>query len=623
MFSNNGQLHIPVSGGTSWVRVPEGSKYSSQERWTDGKLYAPLSEVNRPVYSAPIISNNIYVSQAPTTYNSTSLYVDGLGNSTPESRMNYYIREKQKAEEEKKQQKIAYANAIRASQSQSQYNLMPGIYATGGVEAVRNEYHRLYQAGGWNAYSEAAWNYLGAKEKEEAPIREETTKSANNYYNEGGIENLKYLINHYKSRGDFKYASVAQSVLNAKEKEEAINTPAVTKSANEYYETGGMEGLKHLVKYYEENNYSVNANIAKRILKQKEEQEREEEHNRRMQQDLEYAENYKIKEAGNEIGKLEKEIDEQKKINPFYGQPSSSTLNERIKAFEYTKGLSYEGAKAYLDELKLPKNARFENSKIGADVALKYYFDKVIPLQNKIEQAKAKIQKIENVRIERNQFHKLIMESPLEEVVKKTDEVNSPRRMLKLYDAINAKAKKLTELGDVQAKDWENLAKQAQEKHQAINKPSVSIEILEPNNVSSFGHARIGVYTTDGKFEYYGFGSDFPLSEDSTNLNVVLNNIPHNHKVMMENTPEELGRKAITKKIELSQEQFAKLLETIREGQLYGADYSPDGFNCKSWINYALEKAGLNTTVNEQISEEEMKELIGDKKGLLFRKFGN
>ena len=402
MFSNNGQIHIPVSGGTPWKQVPEGSQYPSQERWTDGRLYAPLSEINRPRPSAPVISNNTYVSQAPTTYNPTSPYVDGLYNTTPESREIYYRNQQLQANEEaRRQQEIAYANAVRASQSQSQYNLMPDIYATGGLEAVRNEYQRLYKAGGWNAYSEAAWNYLCAKDKQEIPIKEETTKSANNYYNEGGTEGLKHLINFYKSRSEFNHASVAQSVLTAKEKEEAESTPLITERANEYYETDGIESLRHLVKYYGENNYPVYANITKRILKQKEEKESEEEHNRRMQQDVEYSENYKIKETENEIRELERGIEEQKKINPFYGQPSSAAINERIKAFEYTKGLSYEAAKDYLDELKLPKNARFENSKIGADVALKYYFDKVIPLQNKIERAKAKIQEIENARAER------------------------------------------------------------------------------------------------------------------------------------------------------------------------------------------------------------------------------
>ena len=57
MFSNNGQIHIPVSGGTPWKQVPEGSQYPSQERWMDGNLYAPVSEVNKPRVSAPIISN--------------------------------------------------------------------------------------------------------------------------------------------------------------------------------------------------------------------------------------------------------------------------------------------------------------------------------------------------------------------------------------------------------------------------------------------------------------------------------------------------------------------------------------------------------------------------------------
>jgi hypothetical protein len=161
-----------------------------------------------------------------------------------------------------------------------------------------------------------------------------------------------------------------------------------------------MESLKHLVKYYEENSYPVNANIAKRILKQKEEQEREEEHNRRMWQDPEYAENYKIKEAENEICKLEKEIEEQKKIDPFAGQTLNELVINRKKAFEYSKNLGYEGAKAYLKELQLPGNERFFDAKVGASEAVRI-FDKIIPLQNKIEQAKAKIQEIENVRTER------------------------------------------------------------------------------------------------------------------------------------------------------------------------------------------------------------------------------
>jgi len=387
MFSNNGQLHIPVSGGTSWVRVPEGSKYSSQERWMDGNLYALESEVYKPIRSTP------------------TAYTGNRDINTELSIQNYeqnYARRKELEEQERRQQEALINKQLDIAAS-AQQNEMDKLYIQGGMDEMRKEYYRVSAGseGPYSVYAKAAYKALCAKDKEEAPIREETTKSANNYYNEGGIDNLKYLINFYKSRGEFNYASVAQSVLNAKEKEEFTNTPGVIKGTNEYYETGGMASLKHLVNSYKDNNNFVNYNIAKRILKQKEEKEREEEHNRRMQQDPEYAENYKIKEAENEICKLGKEIEEQKKINPFYGQPSSVAINERIKAFEYTKGLSYEDAKDYLEELKLPKNARFENSKIGADVALKYYFDKIIPLQNKIEQAKDKIQEIENIRIGR------------------------------------------------------------------------------------------------------------------------------------------------------------------------------------------------------------------------------
>ena len=415
MFSNNGQLHIPVSGGTSWVRVPEGSKYSSQERCMDGNLYALESEVYKPIRSTP------------------TAYTGNRDINTELSIQNYeqnYARRKELEEQERRQQEALINKQLDMAAS-DQYNLMDKLYKQGGLDEMRKEYNRVRSADAESIYTKAAYNALCAKDKEEASIREETTKAANNYYNDGGIDNLKYLINFYKSRGEFKYASVAQSVLNTKEKEEAINTIAVTESANNYYETGGMDSLKHLVKYYEENSYPVNANIAKRILKQKEEKEREEEHNRRMQQDSEYAENYKIKETEGEISKLEKEIAEQKKIDPFYGQPSSAAMNERIKAFEYTKGLSYEAAKAYLDELKLPKNARFENSKIGADVALKYYFDTVIPLQNKIEQAKAKIQEIENIRTERmlkqkeEQEHEKLKQA--EKIINKAIEVNNTK----------------------------------------------------------------------------------------------------------------------------------------------------------------------------------------------------
>ena len=407
MFSNNDKLYIPISGGTGWTKVPMNSNYPSQEIGKDGNMYAPVSEVNKPRTSAPIISNtNTSVVQDSRAYNPTSLYVDGLYNSTPESRMNYYyIREKQQAEEAKRQQEaLITANINKALDiaASTQYRIMDKLYIEGGLDAMRKEYYRL-SAGteGYNSvYARAAYNSLCAKDKEEVPIREVTMNAANKYYNEGGIEGLKHLINYYKSNSYFNYASVAQSILSTKEKEEAINTPAVTKGANEYYETGGMESLKHLVKYYEENSYQVNANIAKRILKQKEEQEREEEHNRRMWQDPEYAENYKIKEAENEIFKLEKEIEEQKKIDPFAGQTLNELVINRKKFFEYSKNLGYEGAKAYLKELQLPGNERFFDAKVGASEAVRV-FDKIIPLQNKIEQAKAKIQEIENVRTER------------------------------------------------------------------------------------------------------------------------------------------------------------------------------------------------------------------------------
>jgi len=282
VFSNNDKLYIPISGGTGWTKVPMNSNYPSQEIGKDGNMYAPVSEVNKPRTSAPIISNtNTSVVQDSRAYNPTSLYVDGLYNSTPESRMNYYyIREKQQAEEAKRQQEaLITANINKALDiaASTQYRIMDKLYIEGGLDAMRKEYYRL-SAGteGYNSvYARAAYNSLCAKDKEEVPIREVTMNAANKYYNEGGIEGLKHLINYYKSNGYFNYASVAQSILSTKEKEEIIHTPEVTKGANHYYETGGIESLNHLVKYYGENNYPVYANIAKKILKQKEEQEHE------------------------------------------------------------------------------------------------------------------------------------------------------------------------------------------------------------------------------------------------------------------------------------------------------------------------------------------------------------
>jgi hypothetical protein len=135
-------------------------------------------------------------------------------------------------------------------------------------------------------------------------------------------------------------------------------------------------------------------NAKSAISKQKEE------HNRRMQQNPEYAENYKIKEAENEICKLAKEIAEQKKIDPFAGQQLNDAVIGRKKAFEYSKNLGCEGAKAYLKELQHPENERFFDARVGASVAVQI-FDKIIPLQNKIEQEKTKIQEIENIRTKR------------------------------------------------------------------------------------------------------------------------------------------------------------------------------------------------------------------------------
>lgn len=384
MFSNNDKLYIPISGGTGWTKVPMNSNYPSQEIGKDGNMYAPVSEVYKPIRSTP------------------TSYVGNRDINTELSiqRQNEEYARRQYLEEQERRRQEALINKQLDMAASAQYNLMADLYKKGGLDEMRKEYNRVRSADAESIYTKAAYNALCAKDKEEAPIREATMNAANKYYNEGGIEGLRYLVDYYRTNGHFNYASIAQSVLSTKEKEEAINAPAVTKGANEYYETGGIESLRHLVKYYGENNYPVYANIAKRILKQKEEQEREEEHNRRMWQDPEYAENYKIKEAENEISKLEKEIKELSESDSFAGQQLNAAVIGRKKAFEYSKNLGYEGAKAYLEELQLPGNKRFFDAKVGASEAVRV-FDKIIPLQNKIEQAKAKIQEIENVRTER------------------------------------------------------------------------------------------------------------------------------------------------------------------------------------------------------------------------------
>ena len=570
MFSNRDGIHIPVSGGTPWVQVPMNSNYPSQEIWQDGNKYAPLSEVNRPRPSAPVAYTG---NRDINTELSIQRYQQG------------YARREELEEQERRQQEALINKQLDIAAS-TQQNEMDKLYIQGGLDEMRKEYYRVSAGseGPYSVYAKAAYKVLCAKEKEEAPIREETTKSANNYYNEGGIDNLKYLINFYKSRGEFNYASVAQSLLNAKEKEEAINTPAVTKGANEYYATGGMASLKHLVNSYKDSNDFVNYNIAKRILKQKE----EEEHNRRMQQDTEYAESYKIKEAENEICKLEKEIAEQKKIDPFYGQPSSAAINERRKAFEHSKSLGYEGARAYLAELSLPANARFEHSKIGAAVALQNYFDKVIPLQNKIEQAKAKIQEIESARIER-----------IEEVVKKIDGINSPRRMLKLYDTINAKTKKLTELGDVQAKDWENLAKRAQEKHQIVNdqKNTLGVVILERdcNSLVSPGHGLVYIKDHNGNITYY---ENIPGGARQLTPQQYLDTYSH--------------RASLTKEMSLNQTQHNNTMDYINERLIENKTYIPVTNDCISLVQGAVEAANKEVTLKDMFSVEALEKIEVD-----------
>ena len=181
-------------------------------------LYAPVSEVNRPIRSTPVAYNTSNLVQS-SVYNPSSPYVDGLYNSTPESRMNYYIREK-KAEEEAKRQQEALITANINKQldraASEQYGIMDKLYIQGGLDEMRKEYYRLC----------------------------------------GGTEGSNSV-----------YARAAYNSLCAKDKEETINTPAVTKGANEYYVTGGMASLKHLVNSYKDSNDFVNYNIAKRILK--------------------------------------------------------------------------------------------------------------------------------------------------------------------------------------------------------------------------------------------------------------------------------------------------------------------------------------------------------------------
>lgn len=267
MFSNRDGIHIPVSGGPSWVRVPMNSNYPSQEIGRDGNMYAPLSEVNRPRPSAPVA----YTGRDINTELSIQRY-------------NEEYQRRQYLEEQERKQQEALINKQLDMAASAQYNIMDKLYIHGGLDEMRKEYYRLCGGteGSNSVYARAAYNALCAKEKEEVPIREETTSAANKYYNTGGIDGLKHLVDYYRSCGDFKYASVAQSILSAKEKEEITHTPEVTKGANEYYDTGGMDSLRHLVKYYEENNYPVHFNIAKRILKQKEEQEQERERTKQL-----------------------------------------------------------------------------------------------------------------------------------------------------------------------------------------------------------------------------------------------------------------------------------------------------------------------------------------------------
>ena len=315
-----------------------------------------------------------------------------------------------------------------------------------------------------------------------------------------------------------------------------------------------------------------------------------------MQQDLEYAENYKIKEAENEICKLEREIVEDK-INPYLKYSQISEIVQQKNGFDHVMNIGYEKGDAYEKDLRR-YGSRFEYSRRGAEVALKV-LERIKAAQNKIEQAKAKIQKIENVCIERNQFHKLIMESPLEEVVKKTDEVNSPRRMLKLYDTINAKTKKLTELGDAQAKDWENLAKRVQEKHQVVNdqKNTLGVVILERdcNSLVSPGHGLVYIKDHDGNITYY---ENIPGGTRQLTPQQYLDTYSH--------------RASLTKEMSLNQTQHNNTMDYINERLIENKTYIPVINDCISLVQGAVETANNGVTLKDMFSVEALEKIEVD-----------
>jgi len=180
---------------------------------------------------------------------------------------------------------------------------------------------------------------------------------------------------------------------------------------------------------------------------------------------------------------------------------------------------------------------------------------------------------------------KLIMESPLEEVVKKTGSEDSPRKMFKLFDTVKDKAKKLAELGNNhEAEDWRSLAEQIQKKHEAINKPRLFVEVLggNVNSLISQGHVRIGLYDNNTqKLQNYG-------NNPGTNFN--------------EESQEHSYRHSIIFKIPLSEQQQNRCITTINELKKNEA-YELLADNCIDSANKVLQGCETGVTIHDLLEQ--------------------
>jgi hypothetical protein len=198
---------------------------------------------------------------------------------------------------------------------------------------------------------------------------------------------------------------------------------------------------------------------------------------------------------------------------------------------------------------------------------------------------KYKIIQSEKTQLAELEQSKLIMESQLEEVVKKSGGEDSPRKMFKLFDTVKTKAKKLAELGNNQeAEEWRNLAEQIQEKHKAINKPRLFVEILgsNVNSLISQGHVRIGLYDQNTqKLQNYG-------NNPGTNFN--------------EESQEHSYRHSIIFKMPLAEQQQNRCIATINELKKTEV-YELLADNCIDSANKVLKGCETGITVHDLLEQ--------------------